>query len=538
MTSQSVRVFITQNLKTSNRYKIMSATFQFKHDYPELAKEYDFPSKSITCESVNVVITHGGCTDGFTSRVAFEKAVRENPSRFHTKLEDMIFIDAYYGQKPHAIDKLIESIRGKVVLICDFSYQPDVFQEMIEATNGYILVLDHHKTARSNFEGIDPKYAVFDMNHSGAFLMHTFIHGFMNVPKAILYVEDHDIWKKKLPNTDEFSAFSHLQPFEYDSYVKLFDDDFVEASAIPIGVGALMQNQAHIDKILWKTVITFQEIKGKYFFIANVNCAGILQSDLGNQAMKKYGNVNVAFCYSHYKGTTSGSLRSLEDRTDASYIAEQFGGGGHRNAAGVGIDSVETHLPGKIVGDRNAYDLLGCVSDVETKLGKYLILNSSAYKTSLVNYLMQERYTTSVQDSKKNQKRWENDLPGPQEGMFVMRENWKVTHPPRDGCEDRVDSSQEIDDHYIGAVCWHYNANTKRWNIAMKVLPNHVDTVRDTLKIFAARYELDNLLVNVPIFEFNEYNGVFYCDFKSNGYFGGVEEFMKKYCFSGVEVQL
>lgn len=507
--------------------------FQYVTDYPELADQYDYDSKAIKLSEVDFVVSHGKCADGFMSRVIIEKDMRERPDYYDADLEDVIFVDAFHGAD-HS--ELYLEMKDRKVLICDFSFAPEIMANMIEATNGKILILDHHITAKNDLEDLDPKHKVFDMNHSGAFITQTFVHGFHNVPKAVLYVEDNDIWKKALPNTLEFTAYMFMQPFEYDSYVQLFDDVYVEKSAIPIGIGAVKQNQQHVESILKLAVPDFMEIKKRLYFVVRVNCAGILRSELGNQAMKKFAHANFAACFTQNNkyGSTSFSVRSLDDRSDGSFVAKQLGGGGHRNACGIGTQYLAEQIPGRIIdGSGGVYKLLNYTYEAFLHKGvgpiarkyNFLMINTPLFKTNLVNYLMQERYV-SIVDSPKNLPRTEKDLPGYQEGMFVMREN-KQDH--------------ELDTVYHGAVAWNYDGNDDYYyltfrpadmisNAAMVILdqlqseaPKHrkAEYVDGKTEVTDSTADADNADSDAEFeseFEYTLKKGVYYIRFKSTLY--------------------
>jgi oligoribonuclease NrnB/cAMP/cGMP phosphodiesterase (DHH superfamily) len=456
----------------SNIDKVCMDNYPYKVDYPELKELYDFESKTIKVEDVDFVITHGNCSDGFMSRVIVEKEMRENPTRFKNKLENVTFIDAHHGAN---FTGLPDQMKGKTVLICDFSFYPSIFKLMIEATGGKILILDHHVTAQSNLKDIDPKFVVFDMNHSGAFITQMYVNGFQSVPRAILYVEDNDIWIKKLPMTLEFTAYMFLQDFEYESYSKLFDDDYVKKTVIPIGVGAVIQNTAHIESIVKKTTVSFIEIKGRYYMVSNVNCANILKSELGNHCMTKFLNSNFSVCYTQNSryGTTTISIRSLDDRTDCSFIAQHFGGGGHRNASGMSVSGLVTMIPGNCIDEYRAYDMLNSVyvnhTGNGTETGNALILNTPVMKSEFAKYLMQERYYGD-RDSVKNKPRYDKGSAGYQEGLFVMRNNMK---------------NQDLDKIYDAAICWNYDGGSNRYNISICARNDIIDKVIKSLDLIS-----------------------------------------------------
>lgn len=499
--------------------------FTFIQDYPELEEEYDFKSKILQLRDVNFVVTHGGCSDGFFSRVIIEKAMRDNPENFKNKIDDVKFVDGYYSTNNYS--GLIEQMSGKNVLICDFSFKPDVFNKMIEATNSNILILDHHKTAKADLDNIDPKYKVFDMNHSGAFITYTYVNGFHNIPKVVLYVEDNDLWNKKLPFTNEFTAFMFLQPFEYDSYVKFYDDDYFY-NACKIGEYCVLQNRHHIDNILKSTEVSLMEIKNRYYFVAHVNCVGILISELGNTSMKKFINANFTALYKQNIkfGNTLFSLRSLDDRSDTSSIAKLFGGGGHRNASGFTVQDLVSHVPGKIIDEFRVYNSLSNVYSRTFGDKHVLFLNTCNLKTIFAKYLMQERFdeNDNVPES-KNQS---------QEGMFIMRNNT---------------DNKSLNVSYFCSVTWKYDGNKNRFHLVVCPLASMINAVESALKKLCTElntglsenenHNLNNNVnhnannnanhnENLEPLNFRPNKNIFYIDFANDHNMSNVEMFISR----------
>ena len=186
--------------------------YEFKQNYKDLEDQYDFLNKQLTenKNKINFVVTHGSCSDGFMSSTIVWKWLKEN----NVDVSQVTFFDAHHGNN---FNKLPELMKDKYVLICDFSFNSELFERMIETTKGNILVLDHHKTAQQELSKINKKYVTFDMNHSGAFITWMYMYGFnLPVPKAVLYVEDNDIWLKKLPYTREYKAMLFLQSFTFE----------------------------------------------------------------------------------------------------------------------------------------------------------------------------------------------------------------------------------------------------------------------------------------------------------------------------------
>lgn len=460
--------------------------YVFTRDYAELREKYNFEEK-MKPEDVNFVVTHGNCPDGFMSRTIFEAQVKNNPERFNTKHEDMKFINAYHNCDN---SNLLEEMRDKNVLICDFSFDEKTFLQMINITKGNIIVLDHHETSKKKLASIPDKYKVFDMKHSGAFLMQVYINGFLNVPKAVLYIEDNDIWTKKLPFTLEFTAYVAMQPFTYEIYSDLLsnidNDGYLENNIVPIGKGAVMQNQKHIDSILKRTYVAFMKIRDGYYMVPHVNSSGIMVSELGNQAANKFKNSNFAVCYGQdvKYNSTYFSLRSTNEKNNCSVISEYFGGGGHRNASAFSINTLSCYLPGRIIDNHKAYELLENVYDVkygdEENNKSFLVLNTNVNLTSFVNYLMQpricEEYNTTYQ-----------------EGMYVMRNNT---------------GDETLIHVYDGVMCWY---KTRTYcNITFKPKNELINKIDTMLKIVSKN-------VDPKVFTYSVSKGIFYmkCNLRS-----------------------
>lgn len=440
--------------------KLDFRTFEFKHAYPELEGMYNFQNKMLTKnkQKINFVVTHGGCSDGFMSATIVRQYLKEQNIDLLIDSSDnsaVTFFNAYYGND---FSKLPDMMKDKYVIICDFSFPKNLFDKMIEATNGNILILDHHKTAQKSLQEVPTEYVTFDMNHSGAFITWTYFYGFDNVPKAVLYVEDNDIWTKKLPQTREFTAYMFAQKFEFDEYDKFFGDKYLCEYAFPIGTGMVLQNDSYINQLVKKCIPKFVDIKGRYYFISCVNSAGLLRSELGNFILTVHKNANLSMVYAHdpYTNYTSISYRSLDDRSDTTEIAKINGGGGHRNASGAGIPHEVDSPSGRVIDACRAYFMLNKVYETNINGRPFLALNTACIGKHLIAYLMQERYIND-EGKIKNKSRSDVNLPGYQEGLFVMR--------------NRYDDSS-YDKTYSGAFAWCFDGFNNTYKIVVKTLPN------------------------------------------------------------------
>ena len=283
----------------------------------------------------DLVIWHGpSCLDGQTAAWAIWK-----------RWPDCEFVPANYGNEP-------PDVAGKHVLIVDFSYKRDVLLRMSETAES-ITVLDHHKSAQedlaswavvynlmwpANLKGIKgrpPIQALFDTTKSGAMLAWEYAHPGKPAPMMVLNVQDRDLWKFEAPWTREVAAFLHAQDFSFElwsSFAEQIDDHDLHRYVVTAGA-AIMQAQMKDIRQAIKSTMRMREIDGHMVPIANLPYAWA--SEAGN--IMAVGQPFAATWFSDAHGVVRFSLRSTDAGLDVSKIAEKFGGGGHRNAAGFSL---------------------------------------------------------------------------------------------------------------------------------------------------------------------------------------------------------
>ncbi len=259
-------------------------------------------------------IYHGNCADGFGSAWVVEKHFGANVD-FHAGV---------YQQPPPCVT-------GREVIMVDFSYKRDVLLEMANEANS-ILILDHHKSAEADLEGLDKLpnvVAVFDMERSGA--MMTWNHYFPDKepPAMIKHIQDRDLWRFEIPGTREYQAALFSYPYDFAIWDELSE---LPAKAM-IQDGAAIERKHHkdIDELI-KSAATRQTIAGHD--VPVLNAPYFFSSDAGHLMAK---GEPFAACYWDTETARVYSLRSSDDGLDVSEIASKFGGGGHRNAAGFSV---------------------------------------------------------------------------------------------------------------------------------------------------------------------------------------------------------
>jgi uncharacterized protein len=260
--------------------------------------------------SVDCVIYHANCTDGFGSAFSAWKLLGNRAE----------YYPCTHGSKP-------PNVKGKNVVILDFSFDNKTTKKLIKDANN-LLVIDHHKSAMVELHDISN--TIFDMSKSGATMSWEFFHPGKESPKFIQYITDRDLWKWELPYSKEFSAAFDMVPFEFEEFEK-FEDDSVFDDAVKRGSFILAYSKTVIKKVCEKAVSR----KYKEMNVLVVNSSHWM-SEIGAKLSPDC-DFALIWYYDHDAQQTRVSLRSFHDHIDVSEVAKDFKGGGHRKAAGFTI---------------------------------------------------------------------------------------------------------------------------------------------------------------------------------------------------------
>lgn len=282
--------------------------------------------KNILC------LYHANCADGFGAAYAVWR-----------KYPDAEFKAVQYGEAP-------PDVKGRDVLIVDFSYKRDVLLDMARDANS-LKVIDHHKTAMEDLDNISLESykieAVFDMKRSGAVLTWETLHEEEQAPMLLHHIGDRDLWAFLLPDTKEIMAAVFSYEWTFELFFNWCYSWWIYERENLVAEGRAILRKHNKDVAAIAKNAEFLHIAGAY--VPCVNCLSVFASDVGN--LLAQGNPFAATWYES-NGERIFSLRSTNDGRDVSAIAKYFGGGGHRNAAGFSINLNAAHTLG--VADENA----------------------------------------------------------------------------------------------------------------------------------------------------------------------------------------
>ena len=255
------------------------------------------------------LVYHDNCQDGFCAAWLF-----------HRLYPDAEFIPAQYGQPA-------PDVTGKDVVIADFSYPRETMIAMAAQANS-LVCLDHHKTARADLEGVDwaalGATVVFDMSKSGAMLMWEYLWPVPEPALLVRYVQDRDLWLWQEMRSREVSAFIGSFPKDFSVWNR-FESDIASGIAFTQGEAILRYQAAAVaEQCKHAEICRFGDYR---FPVLN---ATLLISEIGEALGKTAPFAAMYFVRGDEKVW---SLRS-DGKVDVSAIAKEFGGGGHRGAAG------------------------------------------------------------------------------------------------------------------------------------------------------------------------------------------------------------
>lgn len=280
-----------------------------------------------------LIIYHANCTDGFGA--AFCAWLK-----FGDEAE---YIPMNYGEQAEF------DVANREVYILDFSFPKEVMEHIFEHAER-VVWLDHHQTALETWcDKVEGHYIRLDIengvfikltnNKSGAMLAWEHFNQ-TEPPLFIKLIDDRDRWQFKFQQSKAFhTAMSMRKPWSFESWKNEFagqQDYFYDISEL-LSQGELLllyqkQQVESLAKYGRKVVIPFEH--GPCQGLA-VNTS-VHMSEVGHELANRSGTFGLIW-YLGENGQAKVSLRSNGDY-DVSAIAKQFGGGGHRNAAGFSID--------------------------------------------------------------------------------------------------------------------------------------------------------------------------------------------------------
>jgi uncharacterized protein len=271
---------------------------------------------------MDLIITHHKCPDGWAAAFIAKKRYPE---------AEILALD-------HGTPVPFEAVRGKDVLVLDFSWPVREDNIELHRIAKSFWIFDHHKSALERIG--DLPFVTFDMKRSGAGLTWDYLFGKdihssrsdmpLKRPFYVEYVEDRDLWNHALPGTKAVNAYIMSLPLTIEAWQQL---DLMKVEyAEQAGIGILRHVDRYVKEAVAEAQRGFIQVGPNQFLTAAVvNCPYMNCSEVGN-VLAQTANVGVTW-FERADNLVQFSLRSIGE-IDVSEIAKAYLGGGHKHAAG------------------------------------------------------------------------------------------------------------------------------------------------------------------------------------------------------------
>jgi oligoribonuclease NrnB/cAMP/cGMP phosphodiesterase (DHH superfamily) len=311
---------------------------------------------------------HAQCDDGFGAAWAVRHAFKSSLNPM-SSFDGIDFLAVTHAGK-------VPDVRGRMVLIVDFCFPAPVMDRMMAECDTMIL-LDHHKSSMLDMlEWAKPLRHVivasqndgrlvslttskakllFDMDRSGARMAWDHFHtdgvgDIEKTPKFIDYIMDQDLWLKKVPKGDEFTAGLRSYPMDFDVWDELWSE-FAMRRVMDEG-SHILRYKRQLVEIAVKNSFWVEldvpagrrligegdddkSVTHKTIRVRGANVPPAISSEVGEELALRYGGIGLTWCEG-YKWIYSLRSRKVGDQPaqDVSLIAKAMGGGGHAQASG------------------------------------------------------------------------------------------------------------------------------------------------------------------------------------------------------------
>jgi oligoribonuclease NrnB/cAMP/cGMP phosphodiesterase (DHH superfamily) len=269
------------------------------------------------------VIYHHPCLDGFASAYLLWDTYRR-PER------DIIeFLPMTAGG---AIPDVPDTAR--VLMVDVSSTRANI--EALHARVRDLQVLDHHKTAEAELRGLP--YARFDMTRSGVGLTWEWLVGEANlpIPKVYACIEDRDLWRFAIPSSEAITASLQSYPKTFEAWREAMG----RVSALESEGRALIRaRESWVESAMSRVAVhpVFAQ-SGAVFGVPVINATDH-QSEVCHAILQRNPDVPFVASYLDKGHQRVWSLRARTPGRDVGAIAQVWGGGGHRAAAGFTTDA-------------------------------------------------------------------------------------------------------------------------------------------------------------------------------------------------------
>lgn len=225
-----------------------------------------------------------------------------------------------------------EIVDGEEIYVVDFSFKPEVMQEVLKKTKDVIWI-DHHASCKDYYPHLNGLRDFTNKGLCGCELTWKFLNPNKEIPFGIRLIGDYDSWRLADPNV--FNFYEGLKLYNTNPRSVIWnqiingDKNFIEKITNE-GSACIKYRDSYCRSMCkhhgYEAVLDgFNDIR---CFAANIYRFG---SQGFGDLMKQF---DICISYIHDGSEFTVSLYSENDKINVGEIAKQFGGGGHKGAAG------------------------------------------------------------------------------------------------------------------------------------------------------------------------------------------------------------
>lgn len=258
-----------------------------------------------------MIIYHARCQDGFGAAWAYWQVLGDKA----------LYVPALYGQE-------LPSVRGQHVVMVDVSFPEDVIDRLVREAASFRL-LDHHVSAFEELGHLP--CAHFDLQRSGVGLAWQDLHGDRPLSKLMACIQDRDLGQHKIPGAPEILHVLDTLPHDFEAWQTLSERvDAQEEVVIREGTHMRAKFEALAHRLLVNASPLTQG--GRHGLAVN---APMEFASMVGHILAQHADFGFTW-YLDGQGRVHASWRSR--KMNVIPLAQEYGGGGHENAAGARMD--------------------------------------------------------------------------------------------------------------------------------------------------------------------------------------------------------
>ena len=241
--------------------------------------------------------------------------------------------------EPDAASKFDKVSPGEEVWIVDYSFTKDTMDQLRGLINKKckIIWIDHHDSSiqlENEYSEFKVLRGIRDKAHSGIALIYMYIKNctFNECPKYVKLISDYDTFQAKMfPESDHFKLGYDSCEDKWSALESLYNNrnysPYDDVNNL-IKIGKTIKDYLDVEYKSYRNKYGFEAtIDGVKTFVINRKCNSWLFGE-------KYEEYPMICSYAFNGEQYDYSLFSADPAVDCSKIAEKFGGGGHKGAAG------------------------------------------------------------------------------------------------------------------------------------------------------------------------------------------------------------